>query len=515
MAAPAIIYQPAIKADFVKLDVLRPSPLNPRKRFDEASLQELADNIAKNGVIVPLIVRRVDGKGEIIDGERRYRAATIAKAPGVPVIFKDDLTDGEVIEIMLLNQIQRQDLTPLEEAQGFKALIDSNPAKYSAAYIGDRIGRTETFVLDRIRLTKLIPILKTLLDAERILVGHAELLCRLKPEDQERAVAFESANRWKAGHEGLWQTEHAGLDFYGNDEGPEEPPSAKNLYRGLKPVTVKELDAWIKRHVRFDVEHMAAAVPLEFGQVAKDVEHANALPGRGKKVIAITHDYRVDDEAKDPTERTYGSQSWERADGKEKSKTCDYSVLGVIVAGRGQGTTLQVCVNRDKCAVHFGKVIKEREKNQKLRQAGKGGQANQNEAAARAKEEAKRKADQEERQRQQAAWEKLEPLIEGDAIAQVKAMKAMTPQQARALDNVDFWDIGATLRAHVGKDWHKKPLTAWLVLLVANANADNFEQYISRVAKPAGLNIKRLEAIRDAHQSSAATAAPATKTKKR
>lgn len=414
-AAP---YKPAINADFLKLETLRPSPLNPRKRFDAETLKELADNIAKNGVIVPLIVRRTSSGGEIIDGERRFRAATIAQAPGVPVIYKDDLTDGEVIEIMLLNQIQRQDLTPLEEAAGFSALIASDRSHYSAAYIGDRIGRSEKFVIDRMRLTKLIPILKTLLEAERILVGHAELLCTLKVEDQGRAVNWNSNDRsWQVGHEGLWQTERASLAVT-DDEDPDEAPSPKNLYRGLKPVTVKELESWIKRHVRFDVEHMAKTAPLEFGQVAKDVEHANALPGKGKKVIAITHDYRVDDEAKDPNERTYGSQSWVRADGKEKSKTCEFSVLGVVVAGRGQGSTLQVCVNRDKCTVHFGKVIKDREKSQQLRQQGKGGQAAQLEQKAREAEERRRAEEQAERER----IRKLLPAAEAAIQAHIEKL---------------------------------------------------------------------------------------------
>lgn len=453
--------------EIVSRSSLKASPLNPRKRFDDASMAELIDNIQKNGVIVPLIVRRrKNGVVEIIDGERRFRAATAASVTTVPVIFRDTLTDGEVIEIMLLNQLQRQDLTPLEEAHGFKALLDSNPAKYSRAYIADRIGMSEKWVFDRMRLLDLIPILKTLLDADRILVGHAELLAKLKPEDQERALE-EPDHR---GVSGLWQRETDRLRL---DDEDDEEPTAKNLYRGLKPVTVRELESWIAHHVRFDVAHMAAAAPLEFGPVAEQVEAAKAEPGRGKKVIAITHDHRVDDDAKDPSERTYGYQSWERADGQEKSKTCEHSVLGTFVAGPGYGTTLQVCVNRDKCTVHFGKVIKEREKNTKLRQTGKGGQAAQREEKAREAEDRKRAAEEAERK----AWEALKPK----AIAAIEAHVRKLP----------FTRVLAEVARHYQSKAKKADqLITELAVAIATEH-DHYRAYLERDTKRFGFDLKK------------------------
>jgi len=421
----------------VPIGTLFASPLNPRKKFTPASLVDLAANIQKRGeVIVPLILRsnKKGDKFEIIDGERRFRAATSAGLAQLPAIFRDDLTDGEVIEIQLLSAIQRQDLTPLEEAGGYKALIDSNPSHYSAAYIGDRIGRTEKYVVDRMRLVHLIPELKTLLEAERILVGHAELLCRLKPEDQTRAIT--PNQQWRSGKEGLWQSETL---LWSDDTEPDQQPSIKNLFRGMKHVTVKELEAWIAHHVRFDVGHAATVAPLDFGPVAQQVEEAAAQPGRGKKVIAITHDYRVDDDAKDPSERTYGSPSWERADGQAKSKTCEHSVLGVVAAGRGYGSTLQVCVARDKCAVHFGKVIKEKEKNTKLRQSGQGGQAAQREQKAKEQDERRRAAEAAERQ----AWDALKPkaiaAIESHIQKQpfTKVFRAVADRYAKGAKNPD------------------------------------------------------------------------------
>lgn len=420
----APIPQPQFVGQMVPIDMLFPSPMNPRKKFTDASLVDLTANIQKVGrVIVPLVLRPNGKKFEIIDGERRYRASKAAGSiTQLPAIVLEDLADSDAIEMMLLTSIQKQELTPLEEAGGFRALLDSNKSKYSAAYIAERIGRSEKYVWDRMKLLDLIPILKKLLDADRIHVGHGEILARLKPEDQERALD-EPDHRGAAG---LWERESDRLRL--DDEDVEEP-SAKNLYRGLKPVSVKELESWVAHHVRFDPEHMAKAAPLEFGQVAKDVEHAAALPGRGKKVISITNEYRVDDDAKDPNERTYGQQSWVRADGKEKSKTCEHSVLGVFVAGPGYGTTQQVCINRDKCAVHFGTVIKAREKNQKLRQQGKGGKAAQREVAQQQKDERERQA----REAAEKRWDAARPKVKKAILDHVDGMapKQLVPIVAR------------------------------------------------------------------------------------
>jgi ParB/RepB/Spo0J family partition protein len=458
VATPSLIQVP--------IGDLFPSPLNPRKRFTPESLADLTANIQKRGEVVqPLLLRTkksginpgLDGKGkrfEIIDGERRFRSSQAAKnIVHLPGLVRDDLSDSDCIEFMLLTSIQKQELTPLEEAGGFKALIDSNKAKYSAAYIADRIGRSEKYVWDRMKLLDLIPILKQLLDAERILVGHAELLCKLKPEDQKRAV---DPHRTGHGVNGLWQDEDARLAF---DDG--ERPSEKNLYAGLKPVTVKELETWIAEHVRFDVDHMAKSAPLEFAATKAVVDQALAQPGRGKKVISITDDHRVDDEAKDPNERTYGSQSWKRADGKDKSKTCEHSVLGVFVAGPGYGSTLQVCVNREKCEVHFGAVIRERKKNEKLRQQGKGGQAAQREHQVRQREEQQRAKEE----AQEKAWQALKPkAVEAiDDFIAAQPIKKLLPvvvklERFNGVKTADDFVRAVAMGAATQTDWNAEYL---------------------------------------------------------
>lgn len=415
------------KYERLPLGWVTPSKTNPRTHFADAYLQELAASIRDKGVIQPIIVRPLARKGakpgesfEIVAGECRYRASTRAALTHIPALIRD-YSDDQVLEIQLIENIHRSDLTPLEQAVGYRKLIDSNPDKHSAATIAQRVGMSEPWVWDRLKLNDLIAEAQAILEQERMTIGHAILIARLKPADQKRAIAFDDASSTPSRGQGLWRADHSlALD---DDAGKK-----KSKYDGLKPCSVRELEHWIRDHVRFDVEHMAKAQPLAFEAVAATVATAAAQPGRGKKVIAITHEYRVADDARDEAERTYGSQSWQRADGREKSKTCEFSVLGLVVAGDGQGDTLQVCVNRDKCRVHFGAVIKNRDKNQKLRASGKGATAATREAKSRAREEEERRKEEAKREAQAARWRAFYPALRKAAKTAVEEAPATLPK---------------------------------------------------------------------------------------
>jgi len=387
----------------IEINNLMPSPTNPRTHFSDAYIDELAESVAEKGVIQPIVARPIkatrangDRAFEIVAGECRYRASVKAGIPDIPAIVRT-YTNEQVLEVQLIENIHRTDLTPLEQAAGYRRLIDTNPTKHNAETIAHRVGMSVAWVWDRLKLNDLIPEAKAILEQERMTIGHAILIARLKPEDQQRAIDPEAVGRYGA-VTGLWVSDHARL--YRDVE--EERKAGK--YDDVKPVSVRELEQWIRAHIRFDVAHAAKAQPLVFEQTAAKVEEAAAQPGRGKKVISITHEYRVADDARDAQERTYGSGSWFRADGQEKSKTCEHSVLGVVVAGQGYGETLEVCINRDKCRVHFGSVIKQREKNQKLRESGQEKKAAKAERKAEENNQQKWKREEEERRRQAAAW---------------------------------------------------------------------------------------------------------------
>ena len=351
------------------IDQVKPSKTNPRTHFDDVYLAELANSITEKGVIQPILVRQVDAgnhglmKFQIVTGECRYRASLLANQTHIPAVIRQ-LTNEQVLETQLIENIHRRDLTALEQAIGYRALIKSNPDKHSAASIAQRIGMSEAWVWDRLKLNDLIPEAKALLEREKIAVGHAILVARQKPEDQKRII--------DPNLEILFVSLEHGLRFDGITD-PKETPSK---YDDVKAVSVRELEAGIAHHIRFDVQHAAKAAPLQFEAAAARVSEAEAKPGRGKKVIAITFAHQASDHAKDPNERTYGCQSWRLADGTKKtqpintwskqmkdSPTCEHSVIGVVVAGdEHYGETFEVCVARDKCKVHFGPEIAAREK---------------------------------------------------------------------------------------------------------------------------------------------------------
>lgn len=404
------------------LSQLLESGHNPRTHFDPVKLADLAASIAQKGVVEPLVVRPLQssvdlnpGVFEIIAGARRFRAARQAGLTHVPCVIRH-YSDEDVLELTIIENIQRDDLDPLEEASGYRALIDANPGRYSAAYIAERIGKSEKYVWDRMKLLDLVPAAKGHLESGLITAGHGILLARLKPEDQLRALDVEQG--------GVFETEHRLWDP--QDENDIDPDTGEIVEARLsiKAVTVRELEGWIARHVRFDVIQAANAAPLDFGPVAEKVDRAAAQPGRGRKVIAITHEYQISEDARDAKERTFTQRAWKRADGLDGSLPCEHAVLGVVSVGPGYGTAFDVCIEKDKCTVHWKAEIREREKNQKLRASGQATTAAKRETAIEAREQRERQ----ERERLEARWKVFFPALRKAVAAAVAKVPANLPK---------------------------------------------------------------------------------------
>jgi ParB family chromosome partitioning protein len=171
------------------LNVLIESTTNPRRIFEDVALKELAESIRVQGVLSPLLVRPLSGQSfEIVAGARRYRAAQMAEAATVPVRIVN-LTDAEAMEAALIENLQRRDVHPLEEAQGFHALLNLEEPKYTVEQIGAKVGKAPTYVATRARLTELIAAVVEAFYAEEIGVGHALLLAKLQPAQQQAALA--------------------------------------------------------------------------------------------------------------------------------------------------------------------------------------------------------------------------------------------------------------------------------------------------------------------------------------
>jgi ParB family chromosome partitioning protein len=170
------------------LALLIESTTNPRRIFEESALKELADTIRTNGVLSPLLVRPRNERGfEIVFGARRYRAAQLAEAATVPVRIKN-MTDAEVLEAQLIENLQRRDVHPMEEAQGFKALLNLEEPKYSIKQIGAKTGKSPSYIAARLKLVELTPLVTEAFYAEEIGVGHALLLAKLPADRQEEAL---------------------------------------------------------------------------------------------------------------------------------------------------------------------------------------------------------------------------------------------------------------------------------------------------------------------------------------
>ncbi|MBQ7117048.1 MAG: ParB/RepB/Spo0J family partition protein [Clostridia bacterium] len=164
----------------LSLNEIEPNRDQPRKHFDEAALSELSESIAMHGVIQPLLVRPIsDGGYQLIAGERRWRASRMAGLTQVPVVIRE-MTDSEAMELALIENLQREDLNPIEEAEGFKLLMDTYSLTQEQA--AERVGKSRPAVANALRLLSLPGKVIILLKEGKISSGHARALLPLKDE---------------------------------------------------------------------------------------------------------------------------------------------------------------------------------------------------------------------------------------------------------------------------------------------------------------------------------------------
>jgi ParB family transcriptional regulator, chromosome partitioning protein len=178
--------EPGEKIQQADLASIVPSPLQPRKDFAREALAELVESIRQHGIIQPLVVRDVRGKHELIAGERRWRAAQEAGLTQVPIITRT-ATDLEVLELSLIENLQRADLNPIEEAQAYARL--SNEFGMRQEDIAQKVGRSRAAVANSMRLLDLHQQVQAWVTQGLLSVGHAKVLLALKEPDEQRAVA--------------------------------------------------------------------------------------------------------------------------------------------------------------------------------------------------------------------------------------------------------------------------------------------------------------------------------------
>lgn len=373
----------------LKLTQIKPSKTNPRKRFDDQQMKDLTASVKENGILSPILVRPQNGHYEVVCGSRRFKAAESAGLESVQVIVRE-LDDKETLELQIMENLQREDVHPMEEADAYFQL--SRKPGYDVEKIAGKIGKSEKYVYDRMKLLSLSKKAQELFLKDKFTAGHAILLARLSPSEQAKALDPNTR--------ALFLSESYQHNFIDDETG--------DL---LKPVSVREFQCWIDENVRFNKEKVD---PMLFPETVEAIEAAKE---KAEKIVSITEDNYVQTSAR-TDEKVIGPRSWIRADGKFDSETCEYSVTGVFVVGPGRGQSMKVCIAKEKCKVHWGDWQKAREVSAKASRPG----ASDKDKAKQEAEEKRRKEEQRLDDELRVRWKKAKPAIFKAISDRIKTM---------------------------------------------------------------------------------------------
>ena len=341
---------------------LTESPANPRRAFDEAALNELAASIRTQGVLSPLLVRQKGHSYEIVAGARRYRAAQLAGLDSVPVRIVE-LTDAQALETSIVENLQRRDVHPLDEATGYISLLHLD---YSVEQIAAKCGKSPAYVAARVRLAQLAPAVTEAFAKDEIGVGHALLLAKLEPAQQEEALTACYQESYVNGgkpkrillpvrHIQQWIEQNILLELASapfSKEDAQLVPEAgscvecpkrtghntllfdemSNIDRCSDP---KCYQAKLDQHVKQTVAAKPKLVQISTAY-GKPAEGSPVIPRN--KYVEIRHDKPQRKEQRD----------W------PEYKTCKYTTEAIVTEGTEKGETKRICSNPE-CPVHHPK----------------------------------------------------------------------------------------------------------------------------------------------------------------
>lgn len=171
----------------LKVAQLRPNPLQPRNYFEEEALAQLADSISRKGILQPILVRPVNGSFEIVAGERRFRAAEKAGLEEVPVLVLEDLGDREMLELSIIENLQREDLNPIELAEGYRRLLEE--FSLTQKELSQRLGKDRSSIANTLRLLNLPDKIRELIRGGKLREGHARAILALDSQKDQLQLA--------------------------------------------------------------------------------------------------------------------------------------------------------------------------------------------------------------------------------------------------------------------------------------------------------------------------------------
>lgn len=245
----------------IEIDLIRPGQQQPRTSFGQEKLEELAQSIRTSGIIQPLLVRPHGGLFELVAGERRWRAAQLAGMSTVPAIIRE-IADDKLLELALIENIQRQELNPIEEANAYKRLIES--LHLTQEEVAQRVGRDRTFVTNYLRILKLPSEIQLLLETEKLTFGHARALLGLADVILQRRYAQKIVKHNWSVRETERRIKHASQ---------ETRPLAAPLATPSDP-NVRAAEAKLRRHLGTQVQ----IVPARGGVPGRiEIEYYSAL----------------------------------------------------------------------------------------------------------------------------------------------------------------------------------------------------------------------------------------------
>ncbi|UXR65749.1 ParB/RepB/Spo0J family partition protein [Bdellovibrio bacteriovorus] len=243
----------------VAIDKLSPGQYQPRKQFDKEPLQELAQSIKENGILQPIVARRTaSGKLEIVAGERRWRASQLAGLHEVPVILKN-YDDKQALELAIVENIQREDLNPIEEAEGYSRLISE--FKLSQQQVAEKVGRDRATVANAVRLLSLPEQVKEMISGNELSVGHAKVLLSLQDPKKQIEFAKKVLNE-KIAVRKLEKMVQAVVK--GHDEVEEAPSFDSNVTQRLISGLSEELQKMLGTKVNIDYANSKGKISIHF-----------------------------------------------------------------------------------------------------------------------------------------------------------------------------------------------------------------------------------------------------------
>ena len=270
VAEPAPHHVPAgAGLAMIPIDQISPNPFQPRKTFNEASIEELARSVREHGIVQPLVVTRItDNKFRLIAGERRFRAAQKAGLDHVPVVIKETLTDSDVLQVALIENIQREDLNPIEEAYAYHQLHEE--FGLTQEEISKRVGKERSTVANCLRLLKLPDNVKKLVASGQLSMGHARAILAVESAKKQEQLAERVVRR----NLNVRQTE-----VLASEKAPKsaEPEKEKDVFtRDAED----RLTRTLRTKVEIDRKRRGGVIHLRFGSEEELIRLVDELMGR-------------------------------------------------------------------------------------------------------------------------------------------------------------------------------------------------------------------------------------------